>query len=446
MNTTNKLRHKIMALMMILLSFTLILILVATNILNYKKITSEMNDVLEYYLSEKMNEDQPSPPPKANSAPESENKDSNTNDAANITPKMNLPKREPSYPKYKTSAKDLKELIHSYSLIYIKCSNSKEYEHSETNRDDTSSYSEDTLKKYSRELLNRPDETGTIDSLKYLKQHSFHGYHIVLMDSSIPYRSFRSFLVTSLILGLLGLLVFIFLSYLISCLIVRPVEKVFQQQKDFISAASHELKTPLTIIQANSELLSDQYGDSKWLSYIQSECLRMGNLVTSLLTLCRLDQNESHSKYFQTFSFSDCILERLLPFESIAFEKNIRLDYSIEPDLSFHGIREEIQQLFSILLDNAFYYTKENGTIQIDVKKMNHQLQLSVANTGISISKEDQQRIFQRFYRVDKARSRSDGHFGLGLPIAKDIVEKHKGNIKVHCENGITTFLVMFHV
>ena len=172
----------------------------------------------------------------------------------------------------------------------------------------------------------------------------------------------------------------------------------------------------------------------------------MGKLVNSLLTLCRLDQNESQTQYFQNFSISDCILERLLPFESIAFEKNIKFDYTIEPALNFNGIREEIQQLFSILLDNAFYYTEPDGQIIIALKKINRQIQLSVSNTGISISKEDQNRIFQRFYRVDKARSRSHGHFGLGLPIAKDIAEKHKGTIKVHCENGLTTFLVMFHV
>lgn len=440
MNTTNKLRHKIMALMMILLSFTLILILVATNILNYEKITGEMNDVSEYYLSEKINQTQPSPPPKSNSS-QGENENSNKEH-----PEMNPPKREPSFPQTKTSDKDLKELVHSYSLIYIKCSNLKEYQYSESNRDDTATYSEDTRKEYAQKILNQSEDTGKIGTLKFIRQHSFDGYHIVLMDTNISYRSFRSFLITSLILGLIGLFIFIFLSYLISCLIVRPVEKVFQQQKDFISAASHELKTPITIIQANSELLSDQYGNSKWLSYIQSECQRMGKLVNSLLTLCRLDQNESQTQYFQNFSISDCILERLLPFESIAFEKNIKFDYTIEPALNFNGIREEIQQLFSILLDNAFYYTEPDGQIIIALKKINRQIQLSVSNTGISISKEDQNRIFQRFYRVDKARSRSHGHFGLGLPIAKDIAEKHKGTIKVHCENGLTTFLVMFHV
>ncbi|MCM1179440.1 MAG: HAMP domain-containing histidine kinase [Clostridium sp.] len=253
-------------------------------------------------------------------------------------------------------------------------------------------------------------------------------------------------LIISVILGIAGLIVFAILSYLISGLMVRPVEEAFEKQKQFISDVSHELKTPIAVILSNSELLEDQIGHSQWLTYIKNECDCMRNLVESLLTLTKLEQTPYTDTEKHEFSLSDAMLERILPLESIAFEKQIDMNYDIEPDVTFFGVKEQLQQVLTILIDNAQNHTDAHGHISITLQKTAHHVRFQVSNTGEPISEEEQLRLFERFYRVDKARNRAQGHYGLGLAIAKTIVENHRGRISVHCEDGVTTFTVSLPV
>ena len=225
---------------------------------------------------------------------------------------------------------------------------------------------------------------------------------------------------------------------------IKLVETAFTKQEEFIAAASHELKTPLTVIQANSEIVEDQFGKSKWLTYIQTECDRMNQLISSLLTLAKLEQSTEQNEAMYECNLSEAFLERILPFESIAFEKNYTFTYDIPPDILLPGVREQLQQVLTTMVDNAFYHTTPNGHIGITLSQNNRTITLTVSNTGKAIPPEEQERLFQRFYRSDKSRSREDGHFGLGLSIAKAIVEHHNGTIKIHCENGTTNFITTF--
>jgi signal transduction histidine kinase len=244
----------------------------------------------------------------------------------------------------------------------------------------------------------------------------------------------------------------IFIIFLISNFLtnrsIKPIKKAFDKQKQFISDASHELKTPLAVISTNVEvLLSNQISkesqDWKWLSYIKSEVERMGHLTKDLLYLTQMEGVEKQKLLRYPFNLSEKVEQQLLGMEVLAFEKNIEMDYEVQPNLIVEGNAEQLIQVVMILLDNALKYTPEQGKIKLNLRYSNHQVILSVKNTGEGIQPEDINRIFDRFYRVDKVRSRTSGSHGLGLSIAKAIVEQHEG--KIFCESisgEITIFTV----
>lgn len=303
-------------------------------------------------------------------------------------------------------------------------------------------YTDEEIETYCNEILSSGKEFGTIAHLRYLVQANDTGSIIALIDYSSEEQTNNQLLLISGILGGIGLILFGFLSYILSGLMVRPVTEAFDKQRQFISDASHELKTPIAVILSNSELLSDTFGENRQLSYIKQECDRMHHLVTSLLTLTRLEQTPDKELEKSDFCISDALLERILPMESIAFEKGIVMESDISPDLTFYGVKEQIQQLAGILIDNALTYTSPQGQIQITLKKESHHLVFTVSNTGDEIPESERIRLFERFYRSDKARSRTAGHFGLGLSIAQSIVANHKGQIHVESTNGMNSFIV----
>lgn len=304
------------------------------------------------------------------------------------------------------------------------------------------SYSDEEIKQYCEEIIEKGKSQGTIAQLRYIYHQDDNGSVIAFIDHTTQVRNGRNLLIISIILGIIGLIIFAFLSYILSGLMVRPVEEAFEKQKQFISDASHELKTPITVILSNSELLEDQIGKNKQLSYIKKECDQMHHLVTSLLTLTRLEQTPYENMEKSSFSLSDALLERILPLESVAFEKGITIQEDIAPDISFYGVKEQLQQVATILVDNALTHTEENGAIKITLNKTQHHIKLIVSNTGKEIPEEEREKLFQRFYRIDKARNRASGHYGLGLSIAKTIVNSHKGKIHIECKDGITSFIV----
>ena len=238
----------------------------------------------------------------------------------------------------------------------------------------------------------------------------------------------------------------ILLAYLIARQIVLPVEKSFEKQKQFISDAGHELKTPLTVIGANADLLESEIGDNKWLEYIRSETARMNGLVKSLLTLARMENTEPPDTVKSNFDISKTVEEMTMVFESVIYENELTLTTEIEPAVFLRGSRDEIKQLVSILIDNAVKHCKKNGVITVSLKrgKNKNRVLLSVANQGDPIPENERSRIFERFYRADESRSGSENRFGLGLAIAKAITERHRGQISVDCRDGVTVFTCQF--
>ncbi|WP_413374058.1 sensor histidine kinase [Paenibacillus taichungensis] len=267
----------------------------------------------------------------------------------------------------------------------------------------------------------------------YVIDPSSEGHMIVFIDVTAQQGILTNLIYTFAIVGLIMLIVIYFLSRYFANRSITPVKEAFEKQKQFIADASHELKTPLAIINTNTDVLLANREDTienqaKWLHYIKSETERMSGLTNDLLYLTQIDDSRS-SMIHAKFNMSDAVETIILTMEAVIFEKNISLDYSIEPQLMVHGNSEQIKQVILILLDNAVKYSRAKGSVNVSLKKQNNDVVLAVSNTGEGIAAEHLDRIFDRFYRTDASRARKHGGHGLGLAIARSIVEQHKGEI-----------------
>lgn len=278
----------------------------------------------------------------------------------------------------------------------------------------------------------------------YLSNYSYSylkGDTLVIFDNSKIKKSLQLSLEMSiLIFSILELLIIIGSKYLTTWLI-KPVKESFDKQKQFIADASHELKTPLSVIVASSEAIDIDEKNSKWLKNIEYETNRMNLLISKLLSLAKSEQRKK-VRLFNN-NLSKIVELSLLTFEGRAYEKDIKFNYDIEDNIFMLMDEDSIKELVEILLDNAIKHSKKKGTINLSLKK-DGQIILLVENEGEAIPKGEEEKIFERFYRVDKARSGKDNRYGLGLAIAKNIVLLHKGKIKASSMDGITTFQVTF--
>ncbi|QGU96081.1 two-component sensor histidine kinase [Clostridium bovifaecis] len=277
------------------------------------------------------------------------------------------------------------------------------------------------------------------------------GYRIVFLDITSRQGILTNLIYTFLVAALIMLIVIFFISKFFANKSIKPIKEAFDKQKQFIGDASHELKTPLSVISTNVDVLLSNKEDSisnqsKWLYYIKSEVERMSKLTNDLLYLAQIDYSDV-KMIFSDFNLSEAVENVILTMEALIFENGISLNYELEPNLVIRGNAEQVKQVIMILLDNALKYTNPKGTVDIVLKKTFNNIFLSVTNTGKGIPGESIDRIFDRFYRIDKSRSRSIGGYGLGLPIAKAIIEQHKGTISVKSVlNENTTFSIMLPI
>lgn len=279
---------------------------------------------------------------------------------------------------------------------------------------------------------------GTQDSLAYYRADK-DGYTLVtFMDNTVINENAATLLRYTLIFGAAAIVVFFFLSVYIAKRIVRPLEDSFEKQKRFISDAGHELKTPVSVVSANAELLSREIGENRWLANIRYENERMGELVTQLLELAR---TENAAMQTERVDLSRLAAGETLPFECVAFEKGLTLESDLAPDIFVEGDGGRLKQLVSILLDNAVSHA-EGGTVKITLSKERSHAVLSVTNEGAALTSTQREHLFDRFYRIDEARSADSNHYGLGLAIVKAICDAHKGHIEVGCRDGLVEFSV----
>lgn len=290
-------------------------------------------------------------------------------------------------------------------------------------------------------------ESGVITdhNLRFCRVERPQGTILVFSDISSESSALAALIRNSVIIGIFAFLAFLAISIFLSRWAVKPVAAAWLQQKQFVADASHELKTPLTVIMTNAELLQGEgYDDAERKTFSQSILLmsrQMKLLVEKMLELAKSDAEQT-KRQIKPVNLSSLILDTVISFEGVFVEKGLTVESSVESEIMVLGNEQALQQMADILLDNAQKYSSPNSKTTVRLYSSGHgKCQLSVSNSGAEIPQEDLKKIFQRFYRMDKARSR-DGSFGLGLSIAESIVTQHKGKIWAESKGGLNTFVV----
>ena len=292
----------------------------------------------------------------------------------------------------------------------------------------------ETAISYAQDVLASGDTSGFHGDYRYLAYTVGEETHVIFLDTGREMSSFRRFLYTSAGVSLGGLLAVFLLLLFVSGKIVKPFAETYQKQKQFITDAGHELKTPLTIIDADAQVLEMDVGENEWLSDIQAQTKRLAQLTNSMLQLARMEEQPQVEKI--AFPLSDVVQETAETFGVLAKTREKTLSIDIEPMLSLTGDEKAIRQLLSILLDNAVKYADEHGKITVSLKKHKNHIQISVYNTAQAIDRESLPHLFDRFYRTDASRNSRTGGYGLGLSIASSIVAAHKGKIWAETADG----------
>ncbi len=310
----------------------------------------------------------------------------------------------------------------------------------------TNNVTDDEIKQIAENIINKNDSKNMQIGNLYFDSYSYlftrNNDSLVIIDNSKAQDKLIQILKTSIFMFAGLELIIILISVNLTKWIIKPVIESFNKQKQFIEDASHELKTPISVIIASAEALENEPEEKKWLDNIKSESERMSNLVSDLLDMAK-SENGIKEQYTNE-NLSKLVERSVLTFESLIYEKDIKLDYNIEENINFTCNSNQIKQVIGILIDNAIKHSCLKGEIKINLKKEKGNIVLTVTNKGKEIPKEEQEKIFERFYRGDESRNRSENRYGLGLAIAKNIVTNHNGKIGVISENGYTTFKIIF--
>lgn len=297
-----------------------------------------------------------------------------------------------------------------------------------------------------QDCLSQPQKEGIVEryGLRYLRQDNGLYQNIAFVDMSMETTMLHRLMRSYFLIVLAALILLLGVSILLSRWATAPVEKAWRQQRQFLSDASHELKTPLTVILSNAELLEAAPMDqrpARWRDNILSEAKQMKVLVEQMLTLARADNNPMPSaSAMEAVSLSDLATDCALAFEPVAFEAGKPLEYEIAPDLTVTGDRDKLRRLISILLDNAIKYGADGGTIRLKLQKSDRHAQLVVSNPGEPIPQDKLPHLFERFYRADDSRGEKSG-FGLGLSIAATVAQEHKASLRAESDWDSTRFL-----
>lgn len=301
------------------------------------------------------------------------------------------------------------------------------------------------IKSLGQSILSKNDIKREYIGNIYFNKYSYtysSGKYLTIIDNSSIQSSLYNYLLISLSLFILLEAIVYLISMILTSWIIKPVISSFEKQKEFIADASHELKTPLSVIIASSEALEDNSSEVKWLNNIKSEANRMNILIKNLLELASFEKKETY--VLKEDNLSKVVELAVLTFDAKAYESDIKLESKIDSNIKFNFDSYSINELVEILLDNALKHADKKSTIVVGLKEQGNNILLSVTDTGDIIPNGEEEKIFERFYRLDKSRSRKENRYGLGLAIAKNIVINHNGKISAESIGKVTTFKVLF--
>lgn len=314
------------------------------------------------------------------------------------------------------------------------------------------SIADDILTQAVSELTDAPEGTGSLDNLGlfYQKRTKEGTIYLAFADMSAAH-GWQTLALTLTAVGFAALAAFFVISLFFSRWALRPVAQAWQRQQQFVADASHDLKTPLTVILANTSILLEHpdrsvASQSQWIESTQREAQDMQELVGDLLLLAQLDEHATKPT-FELLDMTELLEGELLQFESVAFERNIHLESALDAQVMMAGNRMRLHRLVTTLLDNACKYANGGGNVHVQLHQTVRNIELTVHNTGSAIPAEDLPHIFDRFYRADKARTHDNSGYGLGLAIARAIAEEHGGTLTAaSSEAAGTTFTATFPI
>lgn len=393
-----KLRMKFIAISMISTMTVLFLIIGSINLLNYREMSTNADAILNIMIENdgRLPDD----------IYKSQRKKHN-----NISPETSFESR--------------------YFTVYIK-DNTQMYE---VDTDKIAAVDQQKAIKFAQKINKNKDKQGFISKYRYIREETSDGANIYFLDCTKSMTSFRTFLVTSIFVSIFGISAVFILVMLLSKKAIEPVVESYEKQKRFITDAGHEIKTPLTIINADTTILEMEYGENEWLSDINVQTKRLARLTNDLIYLSKMEEENTKVSMIE-FPFSDVVEEITQSFQNLAKVQEKHLVVDIVPMLTIKGDEKAIRQLVSILLDNAVKYCGENGKIRVSVWKKGKNTMLSVYNTTKEMKKENLNHLFDRFYRTDESRNSQTGGYGIGLSIAKAVVIAHKGKIQASSQDG----------
>ena len=413
-----ELRRKFVLTSMLAVSILLLLLLGAINILNYRSMNEDTDKTLRMLSSYE-------------------------GDVSNLEQRPE--QREDNLPpvRFGMEGKNNYDAFLSSNFFVVRFAGSGEVTYVDTSR--TSAVSEDEAQSLAKEVYENGKDSGKSGRYKYLVTDSknANGKVVVFLDVSDEYISSVRVLLLSAGMGVLFWLLIFLLVILMSKKAIEPVAESIEKQKQFITNAGHELKTPIAIIQSNTEAMELYNGESKWSRNIKDQVIRLTNLVQNLLVLSRLD--EQMPGQMEEVRFSELVTTFLNQFRQSFEEKNIVLHTEIPSGIRIHADKAQIEQLISIFMDNAVKYANENGTVEVRLEKRAKHVIFEIENTCDSLLEVMPQKLFERFYRGDTSHNQKSGGYGIGLSMAQSIAEQNKGTITAkYSGNNRICFTVRF--
>ncbi len=400
-----KMRWRFIGAAMAAISSVVLLLLCLVNLWNYHAVTGGLDDMLERLLTEENGKD----------------------DFHGGPPPVGKPDR---------FSPEVRYMVRFFSVRFDSSG-----EVTDVNHDFIASVSENDAIDFADTVLKRKKEHGFQNGYRYIAQYSDEGTLIIFLNSERELETISSLVIITAIIATGCLAVVFLLVLLFSYRAILPYMRNAESQKQFITNAGHELKTPLTSISTSADVLAMEYENDEWVQNIQTQVTRMSKLITNLVTLSRLyEENPFPEK--SEFSLSDAIWETAEPFELLAKAQNKTFVQNIESGIMLVGEQAAIQQMISILLDNAFKYSDECGTVSLSLRRHDKKAEITVSNTCDKDKMPDVSRVFDRFYRGDSSHSSNIGGTGIGLSIAKAAAAAHGGRIDVSSCNEMVVFRV----